>query len=483
MGAKLGLFELASDPGYYMKAPAQIARVYRAGRCLTLFFSMGVLLLVFLLGREVADTRVAYVAAFLWAICPLDIVMSHYLTPDVHLTFWVCLTLYGAIGICRSYSWPRCLLAAVAAVCAAGTKYSGITVWAALGMAHLLAPVVYGEGWAGRMRRFVGAKWWGGILLFGVLYLLLNPALLLSFRDFWRSGMEDALLYSVFTGHMTDQLRTGLGWIFYGKGILYYSLGFPLLLCVAGGLAWWLVTHRTREGGVVLFWGLVYFFLMGAAKTRYTRYMEPLVPLLVLAAARGLVGLPRYLGGRFGPLARWLCVGAEGLCVVYTVLMGVAFGRVFSVPDARDRASSWMMENIPSGEGVGILDNPEYAGCRRFFPLPPALYTSEKEEEGGYAPPYRRRLVPMRADALGQAPEWIVVTDYEIRNIIRMPEAFPEEARFLERLFGETGGYRMEQFFYVPPTAGIVRFPDRFPPHDWIYMNPQVCVFRKVKGL
>ncbi len=66
------------------------------GRCLSTLFSLGLLLLVFLLGQQLFGRTVGLFAAFLIAINDLNVTYSHYAIPEAAYVFWLYLFVFSA---------------------------------------------------------------------------------------------------------------------------------------------------------------------------------------------------------------------------------------------------------------------------------------------------------------------------------------------------------------------------------------------------
>src|SRR5207249_3576950 len=134
---------------------------------------------------------------------------------------------------------------------------------------------------------------------------------------------------------------------------------FTIVLCIRKRQGVWLVP---------LAWVLGYFGFMGAQFSLYMRYFLPLYPTLSVLAAVLLYHAwqwatsPRPFAA-FGRFARYLeplrtsapiaaRVGV-GVVVVMTLLMGIAFYRIYTHPVTRVSASKWIDENVPEGSFIG----------------------------------------------------------------------------------------------------------------------------------
>ncbi|MBN1312545.1 MAG: glycosyltransferase family 39 protein [Anaerolineae bacterium] len=102
---------------------------YLLGRGVTIAFSIGTIILVYLIGKRAYGNSTGIVAMLFLAMMPLHIRDSHYVAVDIPATFWVVLAAYFAVRATETSLAKWYLLSGVACGLAAGTKYpAGLAV-------------------------------------------------------------------------------------------------------------------------------------------------------------------------------------------------------------------------------------------------------------------------------------------------------------------------------------------------------------------
>ncbi len=120
IGKGLGLFAAPTDlPGAQLivlgTAYAPLPSVIVLGRLLSIFFGLGVVWLVYLIGRRLAGPWVGLLGALFVAVSSVNVSHSRFMTPDTSVTFWSLATLLAATSILQDNKTRAYVLAAVAA--------------------------------------------------------------------------------------------------------------------------------------------------------------------------------------------------------------------------------------------------------------------------------------------------------------------------------------------------------------------------------
>lgn len=249
-----------------------------AARLPTVLISTLTLAVVIALSRQLYAGRVALVAGLLLALSPFDLAFSATAFHDPPLTLFLLLTCLCAVR-------DRWGLAGVWAACALATKQSAVQ----------FLPLVLGIAacWT------ISQRWrWHDyrcrLAAFGIP--VATCAALLAWWsaargapvDFWTLGVTNPGLLRFIRA---EEIGPRLGrWL----ELLSYATGFmPLLIAAAlPALAALRGAHRRREAVDVAISAGVLATLLGywlLAFNTYDRYLHPLIPLILILAARGVV--------------------------------------------------------------------------------------------------------------------------------------------------------------------------------------------------
>ena len=308
------------------------------GRFLSVVFSLGTILLLFLtgrrafgpsLGRNAADAIGLLGAAFL-AVSVLDIQLAHFLTFDVALTFFISLTIYVAFGHMRSGSrWSAVRLGAAFGL-ALACKVSALPLVAVVAAACLLFGLygkagesgefagkprlkslpdeepVYGEVGLGPrlLRRSLLNLIIAGITTLAVWFVAMPYA----FIDFstWldRVLTENAMARGIADLPYTRQYVNTVPFLYQFGNWIQWGLGIPLgvLAVISLGYGLWQAVNKRLKAEIIIFsWLIPYMLVTFTGEAKFDRYLLPITPLALLLAARLLVVL--YLRVKPNPVA------------------------------------------------------------------------------------------------------------------------------------------------------------------------------------
>ena len=242
-----------------------VSRCILAGRVLSLLAGAATALVVFLLGRRIADPIAGLLAGALVAIAPAHVVHSRFATPDVLATALIGAALLFAV---RSLDPPddkaRISPAAWCGVFAglsASVKYTGILVLFALYAALALRRT---PGW--------GLQAGYATAVAVVAFVLTTPGVLLETPKFVADFTYE--MRHTATGQELFFAGTSSGFVYHLANL---SVGIGLVLASMGiaGLGW--AAYRRHAWTLVLLAFMIpYYLLIGRAEVKYMRYTFPL---------------------------------------------------------------------------------------------------------------------------------------------------------------------------------------------------------------
>jgi len=280
---------------------ADVILVARATSAATGVLGVG---LVGVAGARLYGPVVGLAAAALLAVVPQDVMHPHYATLDGLLTALFTLTIVAVTMLARRGTPRWAAAAGVLCGLAFATKFTGLALLAPIGVV-LLERTAREGSW--RRDAALGVAALAGLaagIALGSPPALLHPgAILDAVARHWEVQTDPDTF-------IADHLEPSLGW--YGHRYVYqlvasfpFMLGWPLYVLVLVGLA---VAVRRREAAdrVILATVVPYFLVMAASPVTFARFLMPVVPSLVLLAARGTLALPLVpiwravsLGGAF----------------------------------------------------------------------------------------------------------------------------------------------------------------------------------------
>jgi 4-amino-4-deoxy-L-arabinose transferase-like glycosyltransferase len=318
---------------------------FLVGRILSLSMGVGIVLLLYRLGRDLFDPLSGAFAALAMALSAPFVYYAKTANLEVPLLFWFLLSYFfflrlEARGELRDY-----LGFTLSAVLAVGTKDQAFAFYV-LPLAAFALLRVRRKGSLVRVlvdRRILLS------LLAGVLSFLALHNVVFNYRGFlhhfeeilWARGHYS--LFEATLAHQLTMLRQTLRH-------LGFALGWPLVAAGALGLVMALREEKLRRSTfwTLLFGASYYLFFIVPVLSTWLRYALPLAALVSLFAGLACSRL-------------WSRVWARalvGIALLYSL------GRALSVDallleDSRYAAESWLRENVSPSQVVGYM-GPEY---------------------------------------------------------------------------------------------------------------------------
>lgn len=402
---------------------------YRICRWVSALAGVGTLAATFALGLAATHRRkTALFAALALAVCHLHVRDSHFATVDVIATLFTTLALVFAVRAVRAGQSPSATnfsFAGVFAGLAISSKYNtGLVVLA-------FAAAARGRG---RRERFVGLV----VAALATLsaFALTSPYVFLRFGRFL-ADMEflERFLYRSSRGELAlwEHLRTTLP----------QGLGWPLFaLALAGvGYALW----RRRPSDVVLLsFALPFAALVSSVRITFPRYLLPLLPVLVVLAARLADDLlERVAGGRARVLAT---AGVSLVLLAPTLRSSIAFDRIAAREDTRLMAASFISRHFQPQTLVAVCGGYGAPLVNQDRRRPPAFRVAEvdcfdADRPEGDAPflvthEHREltsfsRIAPAMASWLEEHAELLRTFDPYRRGSRVEPTFFPSDAFYI----------------------------------------------------
>lgn len=341
-------------------------------------------LLVFEFGRRAYGWLAGFFGAAALAVAFLHVRDSHFGTLDVPLSLACAGALYLAY---RTLEWRGVrplLINGITLGVAASLKYNGALIFAGIAAAQTLRARAEGIEW----RRLLARLTLVGVV--GVVTLALtSPFLVLD------PGMTQHGLGYIFQ-HLGRATAPAIGWVQLSRA-LWYGIDPVLVLLAIIGVAY-AAWRRQPADLVVLTFLLAYFLLIGAGRSVFLRYADPMIPLLLLLAGRALAEFVQLAGrGR----ARQLALGvALVLITVAPLAHDLRFDLLIQQTDTRTLAFDWLAQHVPAGGKAAV---PYMAG-----PSHDQAMIDSGEHSHGATDPYVASFLDSRLE-----------TQYSIRELTR----------------------------------------------------------------
>ncbi len=483
----------------------QYGGITLVGRVLAALCDLGIIYLVFLLGRRVYGDQVGLLAAALVALAPMHIQLAHFATFDVMTTFFTLLSLYGAVCVARaepSRWWPT-VWSGLAAGLAVASKFSAAPILAVLVIAQAIR-AARGDGKLLRRALPNIALSLGCALL---AFAFTSPFAILDYPMYIKQIAEQGtMVRGTADWPFTRQYRNTTPFVYHIVEQVRWGLGWPLGIFAFAGFGWTLLRQFRREQRalfaspydaelILLCWAVPYFLLTGSFMVKFMRYMLPLLPLFILMGAAMVVRIAQWANEQManGQAANrrnmqyvisLALAYLPHLLLISTLVWALAFMRVYAQEHPWIQASKWIYQNVPDGSVIAVEHWDDHLplslpleganpGVRGYQHIELPMY-----EDDGYA---KYDLLRTR---LGQADYIVLSTNRLYRTIPRLPDRYPLSSEFYRLLFaGELGFERVAEFTAYPGLFGLDIVDDDADESFTVYDHPKPIVFKKVRHL
>ncbi len=225
---------------------------------------------------------------------------------------------------------------------AVSTKYVGLVMPGALGVAHALRLMDDAGGRGTRVVLRAAVRdprpWiFGGAM--ALAFTVTSPYSLLDWPLF--SAHFRFQLGHLASGHGLD---LGIGGWYHLRRTLPLAVGWPVFVAaVAGVVASW--RTQRRETLVLLAFPVLFYASTFGSRTLFLRYMLPVVPFLCLFAGFGLSRAHK----RLAPVRSWWVAVVVVVLIAGPLYRSVMTDRLLGRTDSRVLAAEWLLEEVGQG--------------------------------------------------------------------------------------------------------------------------------------
>ncbi len=495
------------DLAYELTSYGQYEGITLVGRMLSVLSDLGVICLVYLMGRRIYGQVVGLLGAALVACAVMHVQLSHFSAFDVVTNLFIVLSLYGSLCVVQSRRqsvWST-IGAGAAAGLAVACKVNAAPLVGVLVFAQLLQAARTAQCHERTVGQLLRRSWPGivtSLVAAMLAFLVTSPFAILDLRLYLRQIIEQgAMVRGQADWPFTRQYWNTVPFVYPIVQQVRWGLGWPLGIAAFAGFGWVIVRqfrHARAEELVLLGWAIPYFGLTGSFMVKFMRYMLPLLPVFILMGAamlweiRGSARRRLVEAGLHEPRSSVAlalrCVQhlVPGVVLIATALYALAFMRVYSQTHPWIQASRWIYANLPDGTAI----------AREHWDddLPLSLSGQANPGARGYDMSADLKLPMYEPDTpakyqqvrsiLRQADYVILATNRLYRTIPRMPERYPISTRFYSLLFEEKLGYVRDRDFTAYPGLGNWWLADDDADESFtVYDHPKPIVFRKVRDL
>jgi 4-amino-4-deoxy-L-arabinose transferase-like glycosyltransferase len=416
-----------------------------AMRLLSVLAGTGAILLIYRLARHLYDGSVtALLAAAFTAVSFTHCMNSSFAALDIFVSFFILACFLALFRAIESRQLGDFILLGVLTGILLGTKTSTIVFLGVMPALAMIDIVRARSEAAATARRWL--KW---LVITNatafIIFALTTPSVLLHFSAFlsaWREAKS----------HWYD--RTMVPWsgvipIWWRSSVL--AFGMPTMIAFFAGAVF--LPSRNRDKNLIIL-GFILFWYLFHRHHLYLRFVASVAPLICLYAAQYCASLLKVRSSLFR-------IAGAGLAAVIlgVSIWGCVFGIHLRFNDPRDRAARWLKDHTRPETTVGFARTDVPGSGNDNWELPSLQGLDLKVVPAETRPDLivmgsRARWAMMNALQSPKVNNWIYDPNYKtdwFGNIAPSPETF----KLFDELIGETGQYRVEEYFTFTPDFEV----------------------------
>ena len=295
-------------------------------------------LLVFEFGRRAYGWLAGFLGASALAVAFLHVRDSHFATLDIPLTLACVAALYVAYRTIHSRGVRPLLLNGISLGVAASLKYNGALVFAGIAAAQTLRAGVERSKWSQILARLALMAVVGVVIL-----VITSPFLVLD------PGMTQHGIGYIFA-HLGTATAPSIGWVQLSLA-LWFGIDPVLVLVAIVGVAY-AAWRRQPADVIILTFLAVYVLLIGAGRSVFFRYADPMIPFLLLLAGRALAALVERTAR--GQTRRLALAASLVLIIVAPLAHDIRYDLLIQQTDTRTLAFDWLANHVPAGSRAAV---------------------------------------------------------------------------------------------------------------------------------
>ena len=441
------------------------------GRPLSALADVGSVAMVFILGRRLYGRGVGLLAAGLTAVSVIHIQNSHFFRPETFSVFFTLVSFWAMWRMLERKRLRDSALLGLMLGLAMAPKVSILPILAPLFLVYWYRVLDEADGyWSGitpeLVRRIFGHAALAAVIAAGV-FLTTAPYALLDIKAFAGDVATQAdMARNAGLWPFTVQYIGTPAFIYQIQQSSVWGLGIPL-----GVVAWMSIPFTAlaakfsksdrRADLFLLAWVVPGFIFLETFEVHFLRYVFPLMPVMIIMAARLLLWmveaarpLASFLSWRRADLARFLpglAVAVVVFVVGATVFYALAFQRVYAEDHPAVTASQWINDNVARGTAI-VSDN-------HWDEFVPNLYSYDVWQFPVYEADTPQKM-DLLAEKLASSEYLVFYSSRPYASAARAPERFPMSNQYYQRLFAGDLGYELDRAFTSFPELLGVSFRD-----------------------
>lgn len=436
------------------------------GRHFSAFFSTLTLIPLYLATRMVFQKKVALITCVLYAFTVSSIQTAHFAITENFLTFSIVFLTLLNLRLYKEHKFSLIFWIGVLLGVSVATKTTALS----FSIVPLTTLVIMLKEKKSSFKKVLLSL----ILIFTIavfIFTLFSPYTFLKWDKFLQSmQFENSVVLGTNRVVYTLQFSHTKPYLFQLQN-LFWQVGPVFLLSIMGIIY---ISYQQFKKQNILFlilfiFPLLYFAYVGAWYTKFIRYMVPIIPFFLIAAAV-------FLSWMLQKFKRWGIM----LFVVFiasNIVWAVAFSTIYVREQTRISASKWIYEHISPGSKILT----EHWDDGLPIPLDNKLPDQYQIRQLTIYEPDNAFKIDYYARELSQSDYIFISTRRLYGTLLHLPEKYPITQRYYQLLFsGKLGYQKIAEFSSYPQILGIVITDDMTEETFQVYDHPKVLIYKNM---
>lgn len=311
------------------------------GRVTAAIFGAGSVILCYVLAKRLFGRRAASLT-LLFAVLPMEVLNSHYVTSDIPMVFWLLFVFICCSKIMEKSDLRYYVLAGIFTGVAGGTKYPGLGGILPLITAHLI------RLYSNEKKQLVSKEHYKlimGLGAAGLVFFISTPYVFLDYKHSIPNIVGEFNIRYTSTFDIYQRQNERETFIYIKEAVLNFGFLFSLLGLVGLGLR---LRKIARGALLLLSWIMPFAIIIHISALKPPRYFLALSPFLFIFFAHAITGLKERIEGKFA-WGKILALSMAILMPLQPFYYSVKNGLILIRPDTRENAYEWILKNIPEG--------------------------------------------------------------------------------------------------------------------------------------
>ncbi len=475
------LLKLSGDfMGIFDSSFSQYANINLVGRFISAISDLIVTLLVFKLGKKLFNVKTGLIASFFYGISVLPIQLSHFYAVDTLLNLFIIATIYCLLNFYEKPTIKNSVLTGIFWALALATKISA----AILVVPIFVTLVLF---WINRGIKKTIKPAAAIIAITCATFLFMQPYTLIDFETFMKHTREQSLLtYDPFYFPFTLQYVDKIPYVHEFVNIFFWGLGPVLAMLSFTGTFYFIYqtfknhkqkSHRMNNH-VILSFFISYILVVGNFAVGFMRYMLPVYPFFAIFAAFFVYEFTKNIRPNQKLIIYYLFI-------ITSLIWPFSFIQIYTQPNTRIQASSWISKNIPTGKTLAVehWDDQLPLGKSTYNIEILELYNSDTKTKWNKI---NKQL--SKSDYIIIASGRLKEPLTKLTNCDNLPQhrCYRETAKYYEKLFSGSSDFQKIVEFKTFPTVPFLNtyIDDSSADESFkVYDHPEVVIFKKTKQM